>query len=80
MLKLNFTPEEVERIYQHGGECCLAVAEGAMRRSRLNFDDIEAINGHSETHRRGSDADRRYRKRAINKAILYVATHAAEFI
>ena len=79
-MKLNFTAEEIERIHQHGGECCLAVAESVMRRSRLNFDDIEAINGYSESHRWGSDADRRYRKRAINKAILYVASHAIDFI
>ena len=79
-MKLNFAAEEIERIYACGGECCLAVAESVMRRSRLNFDDIEAINGRSENHRWGSDADRRYRKRAINKAIQYVAAHAIQFI
>ena len=79
-MKLNFTAEEIERIHLHGGECCLAVAEAAMRRSHLNFDDIELINRYSESHRWGSDADRRYRKRAINQAIKYVAAHAIQFI
>lgn len=77
--KIQWTDREREFILEHG-EVCIAVAKSAMERSRLNFDDIEDINQHYETHRWGSDADRRYRKRAINKAIEHIAKNAAAYL
>lgn len=77
--KIQWTDREVQFIRDHGG-VCLAVAREAMERSCLNFDDIEQINEHYETHRWGSDADRRYRKRAVNKAIEHIAKNAAAYL
>lgn len=74
MKKIEFTPAEMEQIKMHG-ETCGAVARAAMERSGLNFDDIEQINDHYETHRWGSNADRRYREAAVNKAIRRVAAN-----
>ena len=56
------------------GETCPAVARQAMERSNINFDDIEEINGVSKEYRWGSDADRKYRKSAVNKAVRKVAS------
>lgn len=79
MIKLNFTEHELEIINKHG--CvCPAVAERAMRAAHLNFDDIEEINEHHEEHRWGSNADRLYRKRAVNKAIQIVASNPRRFM
>lgn len=77
--KIQWTDREREFILEHG-EVCIAVARSAMERSRLNFDDIEDINQHYETHRWGSDADRKYRKRAVNKAIQKVAANARDYL
>ena len=74
MNKIKWTAEEIEAIKIHG-ETCEAVARAAMERSGINFDDIEQINDHYETHRWGSDADRRYRKAAVNKAVRRVAAN-----
>ena len=74
MKKIEFTPAEMEQINLHG-ETCDAVARAAMQRSGLNFDDIERINEHYEQHRWGSDADRRYRKAAVAKAVRRVAAN-----
>jgi hypothetical protein len=71
---IQWTEEEMHSINLHG-ETCDAVAQTAMQRSGLNFDDIERINEHYETHRWGSDADRRYRKAAVNKAVRRVAAN-----
>ena len=77
--KIQWSEHELKMIEEHGG-VCLASARAAMERSKINFDDIEDINGHYESHRWGSNADRAYRKRAVNKAVAYVASHAREFI
>ena len=77
--KINFTEEEMQTI-QHHGCICFAVAKNAMERSRLSFDDIERINNHYENHIWGTEADRKYRKQAINKAVNYVAANVLEFI
>lgn len=77
--KIQWTEREREFILEHG-EVCIAVAQSAMERSRLNFDDIEDINQHYETHRWGSNADRKYRKSAINKAIQKVAANARDYL
>ena len=74
MAKIEFTQAEMEQINLHG-ETCDAVARAAMQRSGLNFDDIERINEHYEQHRWGSDADRRYRKAAVAKAVRRVAAN-----
>lgn len=74
-----WTTEEVEIIRQHG-EISQAAAREAMTRSRINFDDIEDINEHYEDHRWGSNADRAYRKRAINRAVAHVAANAAAYL
>ena len=78
MTKIKWTEDELQSINLHG-ETCDAVARAAMQRSGLNFDDIEQINGHYETHRWGSDADRRYRKAAVNKAVRRVAANPLEY-
>jgi hypothetical protein len=74
MRKIQWTEDELQSINLHG-ETCDAVARAAMQRSGINFDDIECINEHYETHRWGSDADRRYRKAAVNKAVRRVAAN-----
>ena len=74
-----WTSEEIEYIRQHG-EISPAAAHAAMTRSKINFDDIEDINGHHESHRWGSAADRAYRKRAINRAVQHVAANAAAYL
>ena len=51
-----------------------------MRRSNLTFEDIESINNHRENHRKGSNADRKYKKPAINKAIKIIAANAINYI
>lgn len=77
--KIQWTEEEAATI-RRLGEISPAAAHKAMSRSRLSFDDIEDINEHYESHRWGSDADRAYRKRAINKAVKKVAANAAEYL
>lgn len=78
MKRIQWTEDELQSIKLFG-ETCNAVAAAAMQRSGFNFDDIEQINGHYETHRWGSDADRRYRKAAVNKAIRRVASNPLDF-
>ena len=72
MKKIQWTEEELKSIKEHG-ETCITVARQAMERSQINFDEIEQINDHYESHEWGSNADRKYRKSAINKAIAKVA-------
>lgn len=79
MFHIQWTDEERAFIHKHG-ETCYAVAKAAMERSGLNFDDIEKINGVSESHRWGSDADRRYRERAVRRAIEKVAANAVDYL
>ena len=74
-----WTSEEIEYIRQHG-EISPAAAHAAMTRSKINFDDIEDINGHHESHRWGSAADRAYRTRAINRAVQHIAANAAAYL
>jgi hypothetical protein len=62
------------------GEWCPAMARACMERNHLNFDHIEQINGHCESHRWGSDTDRRYRKAAVNRAIKAVAANPAAYL
>lgn len=62
------------------GEWCPAMARACMDRNQLNFDHIERINGHYESHRWGSDTDRRYRKAAVNRAIKAVAANPAAYL
>lgn len=57
------------------GELCMAVARAAMERNGLNFDQIERINNHYEDHVWGSNADRRYRNAAVNRAVAKVAAN-----
>lgn len=62
------------------GEWCPAMARACMERNRLNFDDVEQINNHYESHRWGSDTDRRYRKAAVNRAIARVAADPRAYL
>lgn len=62
------------------GEWAPAMARACMERNRLNFDDIEIINDRYEAHRWGSDADRRYRKAAVNRAIKAIAANPAAYL
>lgn len=77
--EIKWTPEEIA-IIQERGEISAAAVSAAMSRSGINFDDIEDINGHYESHRWGSNADRAYRKRAIEKAVASVAKNAAAYL
>lgn len=74
-----WTPEEIEFIRQHG-EIGPTAAREAMTRSKINFDDVEDINERHETHKWGSNADRAYRKRAVNRAVQHVAANAAAYL
>ena len=71
-----WTPEQIEFIRQHG-EISPAAAKEAISRSKINFDDVEDINEHYESHKWGSNADRAYRKRAVNRAVQHVELKAA---
>lgn len=62
------------------GEWCPVMARVCMERNHLNFDHIERINGHCESHCWGSDTDRRYRKAAVNRAIKAVAANPAAYL
>ena len=75
---ITWNDSELELINKYG-ELCIAVAEAAMKRNGLNFDDIERINDHYESHKWGSNADRKYRKTAVRKAILKVAATPKAF-
>ncbi len=54
-------------------------AKEAMRLADISFDDIERILDHYEEHRWGSDADRRYRKSAVAKAVARVASDPTRY-
>ena len=62
------------------GEWSPAMARACMERNQLNFDHIEQINNHYESHRWGSDTDRRYRKAAVNRAIARVAADPRAYL
>jgi len=79
MKKILWTVEEQASITQFG-ETCAAVAKAAMLRSGFNFDDIEEITGHSESHNWGSNADRKYRSAAVNKAVAIVAANPMQYV
>lgn len=78
MKKIIWNEDELKSIHQHG-ETCAAVAKAAMIRSGLSFDDIEQINDHYESHNWGSNTDRAYRQRAINKAVAIVAASPLKY-
>lgn len=77
--EIKWTPDEITTILEHG-EISAAAVSAAMSRSEINFDDIEDINEHYESHRWGSNADRAYRKRAIARAVDSVARNAAAYL
>jgi len=79
MKEINWNKEELKSIKEHG-ETCFAVAKEAMERSRLSFDDIEEINEHYESHKWGSNADRKYRNSAVNKAINKIAANPLKYM
>lgn len=62
------------------GEWSPAMARACMERNHLNFDHIERINNRYESHKWGSDADRRYRKAAVNRAIKAVAADPRAYL
>ena len=75
---IEYTPEELSIIKRYG--ClCYAVAEEAMLRNKVNFDQIESINDHYETHRWGSNADHNYRNRAVRAAIRKVSSDPLKY-
>lgn len=76
---LTINQQEREAL-EKSGEWCPAMARECMNRNGINFDDIEDINNHYETHRWGSDADRRYRKSAVAKAVAKVAANPRDYI
>lgn len=76
---LTINQQEREAL-EKSGEWCPAMARECMNRNGINFDDIEDINNHYETHRWGSDTDRRYRKSAVAKAVAKVAANPRDYI
>ena len=59
---------EIFMIKNHGG-LCLASSEEVLRRSRIDFDDVERLNGVFKNYKWGSDKDIRYRKSSLKNAI-----------
>lgn len=78
-MTIKFNEQELQLIKENH-ELCIAVARDAMERNKLTFDDIENINNHYEEHRWGSNADRKYRKSALNKAVAKVAANPMKFM
>jgi 3-oxoacyl-(acyl-carrier-protein) synthase len=78
MRKIIWDNTDMLVINEHG-EICMAAARKAMERSGLSFDDIEYINQHYEVHRWGSNADRKYRKSAIEKAVKKIAENPLKY-
>lgn len=70
---------EIFMIQNHGG-LCLASAKDVLLRSKIDFDDIERLNNVFKSYKWGSDADRRYRKSSINKAIQKFASNTLNYI
>lgn len=70
---------EIYMIKNHGG-LCLASAKDVLQRSKIDFDDIERLTNTFKNYRWGSDADRKYRKSLINKAVKLFATNTLEYI
>ena len=61
-------------------EMCLASAKDILMRSGIDFDDIERLNNVFKNHKWGSNADRKYRKAAINKAVKAFATNPLNYL
>jgi len=79
-----FTPAELMRggCYELG--LCLATAEKRMKNYGINFDDIEYLAAEHlgkqpESHRWGSDTDRKYRARLVRQVVAYVAANPKQF-
>lgn len=86
MAKATFTSKEIilndheiQMIKQYGG-LCLASSEDVLKRSKIDFDDIERLNNTFKNLKWGSDADRKYRKSSINKAIKTFASNTLNYI
>jgi len=77
--KLSLTHSDILTLLEHG-ELSYASVESIFERSKISFDDIEAINKETKNFVWGSDADRKYRKSAIKKAILKFAANPFEYI
>ena len=70
---------EIFMIKNHG--ClCLASSEDVLKRSKIDFDDIERLNNVFKTYRWGSDTDRKYRKSSIKKAIDKFSRNTLQYI
>ena len=70
---------EIQMIKNHGG-LCLASSEDVLKRSKIDFDDIERLNNVFKTYRWGSDTDRKYRKSSIKKAIDKFSRNTLQYI
>ena len=75
---ISYTDEELQKI-EKDGCLCFATAEEAMERNNVNFDQIELINDHYESHQWGSNADHNYRNRAVRAAIHKVAANPLNY-
>ena len=75
---INYTDDDMEMIREHGG-LTLDMAEKALKRSNLHFDDIERINNRFESHKWGSNADRKYRSMSVRLAIRNVAANPLKY-
>lgn len=86
MAKATFTSKEIVlneheifMIKNHGG-LCLASTISVFKKSNIDFSDIESLNNVFRKHKWGSDADRKYRKSAINKALNSFSKNALNYI
>lgn len=79
MKEIILNDHEIQMIKTYGG-LCLASAEEVFKRSKLDFDDIERFNNVYKNYRWGSDADRKYRKSSVNKAIRTFASNTLNYI
>jgi len=70
---------EIQMIKIHGG-LCLASSEDVLKRSKIDFDDIERLNNVFKNYKWGSDTDRKYRKSSIKKAIDKFSRNTLQYI
>lgn len=70
---------EIQMITKYGG-LCLASSEDVLRRSKIDFDDIERLNNVFKKYKWGTDADIKYRKSSLKKAIRTFASNTLSHI
>ena len=86
MALANFTTKEIIlsehdifMIENYGG-LCLATSKDILLNSKINFEDIERMNGTFKKYAWGSEDFIKYRKKSVNKAIKNFATNTLNYI